>query len=107
MKRRNSSYHPKWRPGMDRRKVHRRRVRRTLLTTLLIVVVLAVVGLIGLYRFAPIGKSGEGMYVYVTENTTADDVLQQIEKRILVRYPGVLHRVAPWVLRTQRTNPGR
>ena len=46
---------------MDRRKVHRRRVRRTLLTTLLIVVVLAVVGLIGLYRFAPIGKSGEGM----------------------------------------------
>ena len=101
MKRRNSSYHPKWRPGMDRRKVHRRRVRRTLLTTLLIVVVLAVVGLIGLYRFAPIGKSGEGMYVYVTENTTADDVLQQIEKRILVRYPGVLHRVAPWVLRTK------
>lgn len=93
---------------MDRRKAHRRRTRRSLLITLLIVVVLIVVSLLGLYRFAPIGKSGEGTYVYITEETTPEEVFQQIEKRILVRYPSILHRVAPWAMRTQgKFLPGR
>lgn len=98
MKRRKTYYQPKWRPGQDRRKARRRRTRRSFIVTFFVLLALLIMITLGLYRLAPIGKSGEGTYVYITEETTQEEVLQQIEKRILIRYPSVLHRVASWVL---------
>ncbi len=98
MKRRKTYYQPKWRPGQDRRKARRRRTRRSFIVTFFVLLALLIMITLGLYRLAPIGKSGEGTYVYITEETTLEEVLQQIEKRILIRYPSVLHRVASWVL---------
>lgn len=104
---RSSTYHPKWRPGIDQKKQRRKkRIRTTLVTLFLLCASVVFVATLA-YRYLPIGKSSEPYYIYVTEQSTQEDVLAQVSKRTRVRYPSLLQKCATLYRLSSRIRPGR
>lgn len=100
------SYTPHWRPGQDKQKMRQRKRRHIAFRVLfLIIVALIIVGTAPL--FFPLGKSNLKGYLYITDFTTRDTLVLQLQKEIGLSSPKLFDLYAKVVRLDNKLRKGR
>lgn len=106
MSRSRKQYSPHWRPGMDMKRMRRRkRVVRSLLFVLLLVLI--AVASVVVMALLPVGKKSQKGFAYILPNQTFEQTVEQLQKDSIVTSPKRLLWLASWVDVNKHLRPGR